>query len=119
MHLAQRTALSSKVLGVYENGAAIYFTIASDNAIGWNILIPHAESGTAVADKTVYLYKSARIQKHIDSLTGGLFSQCVLLSYCLGAAALQNMSCEIIELSKLFRSCHDTHFLSHSSSRTP
>ena len=103
MHLAQRAAHNSEVLGIDIHKAVVNGTVAGDHALAGGLHALHTEVGAAVLHESIQLHKAVGVQQRSDALPGGHLTGSVLLLPPLGAAAGFDL---FASLAEIFDSIH-------------
>ena len=99
--LREGTAVHGEILRVHGDQAAIHRAVAGDQAVTQRLLRLHAECGGAVAGEGIKLNERTLVQKHLDTLAGGVLAACVLLlDSCLTAGRKAALS-TCIKISEL------------------
>ena len=76
--LGKRTAIHSEVLGKYVYQTTVHRTGTGYNTVTKILLLLHAEIVATVKLEHVELFKTAFVQKHVDSFTRGVLAACML-----------------------------------------
>jgi hypothetical protein len=98
MGLAERAAEDGEVLAEDEHQAAVDHAVAGDNAVAADLVLVHAEVGTAVLDEHVPLLKRAFVEQQFQPLARGELALGVLRGNALGAAAQAGLGAHGLEL---------------------
>ena len=109
MHFTKRTAFNGKVLCKNVYKASVNGTVTGGYAFAREFFFILAEVGAAVFDKTVKFYKTALVQKKVNSFPGSQLTAGMLFFNALFAACLHNMLRQLKHFLNSFLSrqlCH-------------
>ena len=102
MGFGQRTTEHGEVLAEHEHQTAVDGAVAGHHPVTWDVVLVHAEVGTAVLDEHVPFLEAATVEQHLDALTCGQLALLVLGVDTLLAAAQAGRSTLLFELFKDF-----------------